>query len=280
MKEKMQTISENLKWSLKADRENRDIITGIMRSLAVLVKNRYPTYMPSYGYIWDIYNRVEKDEVKADRYAIFIKELHSVYKSLNHNPRDQILISDSSEHITGSVSYVKNPAAEKALSAFSAAGRLTRVVSTDFKNACENVYYDRTEYCLLPLENSSEGLLYAFRRLAEKYELKILSAVKIALNDDEFFIMGLFSSVTPSIIPGGICELCVGADSPWNVGELAQALPTLDSSIKRINFIPAGRIPGYYAHICLKCGGDPAPLNTFFNSAYPSFTYYGSYKSI
>lgn len=70
------------------------------------------------------------------------------------------------------VAYVKNAISDEAYRAFS--GVLENASVTylpSFSAACEEVYYGRVPYCILPYENSEEGVLSGFMRLMHKYEL-------------------------------------------------------------------------------------------------------------
>ena len=55
--------------------------------------------------------------------------------------------------------------------------------SHSFLSACEEVYNGHCEYCILPLENSTEGQLGSFSRLIERYDLKIAATCDIVGND-------------------------------------------------------------------------------------------------
>ena len=52
-----------------------------------------------------------------------------------------------------------------------------------FQGACEEVYNGLCEYCILPLENSSEGQLNTFSRLIDRYGLKIAATAEIVASD-------------------------------------------------------------------------------------------------
>ncbi len=70
------------------------------------------------------------------------------------------------------VTYVKNAISDEAYRVFSEVLENASVTyAPSFVTACENVYYGRVQYCILPQENSDEGNLSGFMRLARKYEL-------------------------------------------------------------------------------------------------------------
>ena len=73
------------------------------------------------------------------------------------------------------VVYLKNPLADIAYNNFSKFLNDPRARYEDsFSDVCEEVYYSRAPYCILPTENSEEGRLAAFGNMIRKYELKIV----------------------------------------------------------------------------------------------------------
>lgn len=78
------------------------------------------------------------------------------------------------------VSYVRSSYADTAYRVFTEAMADPKVLyGHDFVDACENVYYGRCAYGILPLENSTDGRLAGFRGLIMKYGLKIVSVCRI-----------------------------------------------------------------------------------------------------
>lgn len=87
----------------------------------------------------------------------------------------KISISDffESEELTGGrITYVRNALSDEAYRIFERVVENASVeYSGSFASACEEVYYGRVPYCILPYENSEEGALSGFMRLINKYEL-------------------------------------------------------------------------------------------------------------
>ena len=80
----------------------------------------------------------------------------------------------------GSICYVKNPYADKAYLNF--ASGLEKAVAKycgDFSLACEDVYYGRSTYCIIPISENTSGRLMGFRNLALKYDLKIAAVTNV-----------------------------------------------------------------------------------------------------
>ncbi|MBQ4064650.1 MAG: hypothetical protein IJD10_00975 [Clostridia bacterium] len=78
------------------------------------------------------------------------------------------------------VSYVRSAMADDAYLTFASAMSDPKVLyGHEFTEVCENVYYDRSAYCLLPVENTADGRLAGFRSLILKYGLKIASICRV-----------------------------------------------------------------------------------------------------
>jgi len=74
------------------------------------------------------------------------------------------------------VSYVRSSYADTAYRVLTAEMADPKVLyGHEFAEACENVYYGRCAFGILPLENSTDGRLAGFRGLMMKYGLKIVS---------------------------------------------------------------------------------------------------------
>lgn len=82
------------------------------------------------------------------------------------------------------MAYVKNNRSDEAYLSFSKRNRRVRssYVGT-FAEACEAVYDNSCDYCILPLENEREGRLYSFYSMIDKYELKICDTAAVVSED-------------------------------------------------------------------------------------------------
>ena len=82
------------------------------------------------------------------------------------------LTETESEPENSKIAYMRNSVSDEAYRAFSeAVGNASVVYPESFAAVCEEVYYGRTGYCILPYETSDEGTLSGFTRLIRKYEL-------------------------------------------------------------------------------------------------------------
>ncbi len=80
---------------------------------------------------------------------------------------------DEGEPENSKIAYMRNSYSDAAYSVFSKGISGASVLyPSSFTAVCEEVYYGRAGYCILPYESSEEGVLSGFRRLISKYELK------------------------------------------------------------------------------------------------------------
>ncbi len=80
----------------------------------------------------------------------------------------------------GIIAYSKNTLSDRAYKVFAKHVTSARVLyPSDFTAVCEAVYYEKAEYCILPLENSTDGRLSGFYNLISKYELFVCMCTDI-----------------------------------------------------------------------------------------------------
>ena len=95
------------------------------------------------------------------------------------------LQSSVSDIDTGNIACFKNitfDKAYKALSKYVPSSDITYYA--DFNSVCEAVYDGKADFCILPIENSSDGRLGGFYNLISKYELFICLASDVSSNDE------------------------------------------------------------------------------------------------
>jgi hypothetical protein len=93
---------------------------------------------------------------------------------------------DETEEGDGSICYVKSPSSDKAYLKLAEEVNDARVVyAEDFSKACENVYYGKCTYCILPVSSSTDGRLMGFKNLAKKFSLFTACAVSVKSEDSE-----------------------------------------------------------------------------------------------
>lgn len=84
------------------------------------------------------------------------------------------------------ISYQKNSYTEAAFARFSGIlGEARASYAHSFPSVCEDVYNGICEYCILPVENSTEGRLNSFFRLISQFDLKIAAACDVKTGEDK-----------------------------------------------------------------------------------------------
>lgn len=122
--------------------------------------------------------------------AIFFKTITQNGKSVSRNKCDAIfeLLGISERALPGShgrISYVRNKYNDVAYEKFSHIVRNTKFsYASSFASACEDVISGVCEYAILPIENSSDGRLFGFYSLLDRYELHICAVTSLETNDD------------------------------------------------------------------------------------------------
>ena len=77
------------------------------------------------------------------------------------------------------ISYVRNKRNDKIFLDFSdAIGGARAHYANSFSDACEAVFNETSEYCIIPIENSSEGKIYSFYSMVDRYEMKINRVIR------------------------------------------------------------------------------------------------------
>lgn len=93
---------------------------------------------------------------------------------------------------SSTVCCVKSPTCDEAYLTFTSDMQSPRVFyADDFTEACESVYYGRTDYCILPVASSADGRLAGFRNLALKYGLKTVKRCRVMSSDNGFTVFAL-----------------------------------------------------------------------------------------
>ena len=57
------------------------------------------------------------------------------------------------------------------------------MIMSSFTDACEEVLDSRCEFCIIPVENTSDGRLFGFYSMIDRYDLKIVGACEIETDD-------------------------------------------------------------------------------------------------
>ncbi len=83
------------------------------------------------------------------------------------------------------IAYVRNRRSDDAFLSFSNTKKGAKAMYVgSFLEACEAVFDNVCEFCILPIENKREGKLYSFYSMIDRYELKICDVTLCETDDD------------------------------------------------------------------------------------------------
>ena len=178
-------LCENLRL-LKArsgiSKEERDICLSLLISehIRAALKKGFDA-----AEIYEGFSRLAPDAEGRDKLLLcreLLKHEELIPKELSDS-----LLSVSSETAAGShgkVAYVRNQYNDRAFEDFS---RLIQnpkpVLTSSFSDTCEEVLESRCEFGIIPLENTSDGKLFSFYSMLDRYELKIAAVCLVESED-------------------------------------------------------------------------------------------------
>lgn len=282
--------TDNLKWIARDDALSSAIHVGVMHDIAILLKNRqdiFPTPLDSLNFFNEqcgsssIVTSDSSSVLSQKYFAIFCREIFDVY---NANRLKKAYLSANkplqTRRISGRVSCVKSFYEDAAFNEFSKyMDSYSPVYCSDFQSTCEDVYYDRSDFCILPLETSSTGLLWSFRKLIKKFELRIFAACGIESDEDETQIFSLVGN-PPLTVQGNYMEISVPAESDNDLYGLFSSLEVLEAGIRRVSALPSTyRNDKYDYHICLNVSNcNTEVVKYYLDAIYPKHVLYGLYS--
>ena len=176
--------------------------------------------------------------------------------------------------------YFRTPVSDRAYSLFSKKYKgLGAMYASDFKTVCEDVYYDRADACILPLESSDDGLIMSFRNMLLKYELTITSIVTIGIGEDKYQTIALLTNGSYDT-NGNVCELCLTSVASDFLMSYCESLSHFDATLVRITSVPSKIRGKYDHHICVSVPHENVTRLRFFTDALsPANVFLGQYKN-
>lgn len=143
------------------------------------------------------------------------------------------------------IAYLQNSFSDKAYRVFAdyfsqqnSRGQVTAAYFPGFREVCEEVYYGRCSYAMLPVSSSRDGILSSFRKLIEKYELKIVLKTDVDMGDDTGMRFALLRRGLNLTSPGTFCDLTVILTSEFTPGAFLNACEIIGASAVSINSYP------------------------------------------
>lgn len=182
----------------------------------------------------------------------------------------------------GRVSFAGSDMLFSAFSAFRAADdRLVASYVHSFTDACEDVAAGESEYCILPIENSREGVLPSVYGLIARYELFVLRVCSVeSLETTTKFALlcrgrrDIINHIGKQYVALRLSGQETAAWSRLHVGADVLGVETVN-----IVAVPLGYTDGY-AHICTLSGSSEAlfALLLYLGTVRVGYTLMGAYE--
>ena len=192
------------------------------------------------------------------------------------------------EGTLGRIAYVKNKRSDEVFLELSR--RLTDAkayYASSFIDACELVFNNVCEFCIIPIENNNEGKLYSFYAMLDRYELKICNIVRKENEDAS-------DSVTFALAGRGIdvpvpseqalmrFEFSVVYEKGYALEAMISAIVALGGKISSIGTLPVpydDKKSRCYMAVDIQ-NASPLPMALYMNMEYPRYIPMGLYAVI
>ncbi len=183
----------------------------------------------------------------------------------------------------GHIAYVKSERGDDAFLRLARSHRGAKAhYVQSFSEACEAVFENTSEFCIIPIENSTSGRLYSFYAMLNRYELKICDTVRIdGGNDGE---STLFALAGREIEAGASSaarryEFSVIHSDTEKIGEIICVAALLGGKLYSLGTQPLAyddeQSRSYFAFDFVL--ESPVPFSLYLGLEYPSYTPLGLY---
>ena len=187
----------------------------------------------------------------------------------------------------GKISYVRNKYNDAAFENFSRVVRNAKLsYAPSFASACEDVVSGLCEYAILPIENSSDGRLFGFYSLLDRYELHICAVTSLETNDDpatniRFALVG--KTAPRRITNDSLCdfEFSIARENGDRLVELLHAAYEFSAVPQKTNTVSLEYDHDLYKHyltFSIPCEETYA-FALYLSLEYPNYTPIGFYQA-
>lgn len=172
MDSKIPIIKRNLNIAASSENMARLIRLGQAEELAKLISGRSITPSQAAKYFRSAF----KTPLLSDEYLAFCKCI-TEYGTVDEAGTLDLFNKNAT------VSYLKNNYSQTAFEKFRTVLSAEAVYETDFNSVCESVYLGNSDYAIVPLFNTNDGLMVSLYRMILRYELKAVLSADVMMND-------------------------------------------------------------------------------------------------
>ncbi len=185
----------------------------------------------------------------------------------------------------GRIAYVRNRRSDGMFLNISRGVKGARAhYRSSFSEACEAVNDGKCEYCLLPVENNTDGKLYSFYALLDRYELKIRETVTSGNEDGGETVTFALAGKSLAAREGSCqrLEFSVIRDSGALLRDIITAADTLGGSVTTVGTQPVAYDEGrkrFFFSVDFPENVSPLPMALYVALEYPKATPLGLYAT-
>lgn len=187
-----------------------------------------------------------------EKYILAVRRVIDVYDKLNcvedfcHGETPKLFDTEGETFFEAdTVVYLKNPLADVAYNVFSKHLSDPRSQYEEtFADVCEEIYYSRAPYCILPIDNSDEGRMAGFSNMIRKYELKIVLTCNVESSNGRINKFALLQrelrriECKKGISDGEYLEIGFNFGESQRLAEVLQAAEFFGFSMNRVDSLP------------------------------------------
>lgn len=179
--------------------------------------------------------------------------------------------------------YFRNAYSDRAYSVFSSCYKKSSAVyCADFKDALEELYYERASFAILPVYSSSDGMLLSFHRQIYKYDLKIRAMTDVSSSDGTFTRYAMLSKHLPALSPDEnerYMYLSAVTQAPFTLGSFIFSLENLGVAVTDISTASdhPDSTDAVYVHLDMS-HADKSALRLFLEGSHIRFDILGLYN--
>lgn len=184
----------------------------------------------------------------------------------------------------GRIAYVRNKRNDDAFARFSERIRGAKAqYCSSFSETCEAVFGNACEFCILPIESDTDGKLYSFYSMIDRYELIITDVVYVASDDDAHSTC--FALVSRGVNPKGrphsvrfeFSVVCEDGTFPHDIAAVVRYMGgrLLSVGTQPVPYDDVGT--KYYFSIDID-GSNILPMAFYMSMEYPRYTPLGAYS--
>lgn len=234
-----------------------------------------------YAERFDSENASRAQDSPFSRGAAMLTDIASVAALSYHMAREMKLPARAPYMPEGSrICYFRNRFSDRAYLSFEKAVKnASAFYAGDVASACEEVYFGRADYCVIPIESRADGIMPRFIGLIQKYELYIAGACKVTDEDGDFVTLCLLCASQVTAQDPDRLAITASPGGNYPIWKLLAAAELLGARLISYNDLPEKIASEHACYLVFDVRGtDIDALELCFQLTLPSWSEIGIYR--